>query len=112
VIYLPNQTDIISPDIRVFLENLLEDSGMQLTADLKDGMILDLYNRLEKKMIADAVDNLSPDKVEEFIKLAESGAGKPEVEAFITQNIPNSQEVFKKSLIDFRNYFLEGSTTN
>lgn len=111
MIYLPNdQINQISPDIKLFLENLLEDAGMQLTDELKESMIVDLNNRLEKKLIADAIDNMQPQDVEAFIALLQQSNGdKVQVESFINSKVPNSKEVFMKSLVDFRNYFLEGT---
>lgn len=111
MILLPDdQLKQISPDVRTFLENLLEDAGMQLSDDLKNSMILDLNVRLEKKIIADAIDHMQPQDTEEFIKLVQSTGDQKQIESFITSKIPNAKEVFMKSMVDFRSYFLEGTT--
>ncbi|NMC35879.1 hypothetical protein GYA49_02425 [Candidatus Beckwithbacteria bacterium] len=96
----------IPSDIEAFLNQLLEDAGMVLTDDLKAAMIGDLYARLEKKIIADAIENMQPEQVDQFIELVQSGKGKQEMEQFITEKIPNAKEVFAQSFMDFRNFFL------
>lgn len=107
MIVLPNAQ--ISSDIRTYLDNLLEDAGMVLTDELKESMIQDLNVRLEKKLIADALDNMNPEKVEEFIKLLQAQANSQQVDSFIKEHVPNAQELFTKSLVDFRDYFLKGT---
>src|SRR5438876_897948 len=108
VVSLPNnqnsQISQIPPDTLTYLENLLEDAGMQLTPELKSVMVLDLYGRLEKKLIADAIENMSSENVEEFIKLVQSNPAQEIIQSYIAQHISNAQEVFMQSLIDFRTY--------
>lgn len=103
------QLPAIPADIRTYLENLIDDAGMQLPPGLKDSMVDDLYARLEKKLIADAVENMKPEDTEEFIKLVQGGADPTQMQTYINEHIPNAKEVFVQSLVDFRTYFLGGS---
>ena len=108
---MPTDQQIQIPaDVRGFLENLLEDSGLQLTPELKEAMVGDLYQRLEKKLISDAVEKMQPDEVEAFINMIQSDSSKEELEKYISDHVPNAKEVFVQSLTDFRSYFLEGVT--
>lgn len=109
VSYLDNQTLQIPVDIRTYLENLIEDAGMQLTPQLQQAMIADLYARLEKKLIADAVENMKPEDVEAFTQLVQSGTTAEEIQKYINEHVPNAKEVFVQSLVDFRTYFLGGA---
>lgn len=104
-----DQQPQIPPDTKVFLENLLEDAGMTLTPELKEAMILDLYSRLEKKLIADAIENMKPEDVEAFTQMIQTSANKEQIEQFINSHLPNAKEVFMQSLVDFRTYFLAGT---
>ncbi|MBI2596083.1 hypothetical protein HYW46_05115 [Candidatus Daviesbacteria bacterium] len=99
----------IPADIRVFLESLLEDAGMTITDELKEPMIMDLYTRLEKKMITDALEKMKPEEADEFVKLIQSNAPQDQVNGYISNHIPNAKEVFLASLTDFRTYFLSGT---
>lgn len=104
-----SEQNSIPTDIRVFLESLLEDAGMTLTDELKEPMIMDLYNRLEKKMIADALEQMKPEEADEFVKLVQSNAPQDQINGYINSHIPNAKEVFVESLTDFRTYFLGGT---
>lgn len=107
---MPNdQITQIPADIKTFLENLIEDAGMQLTPELQEAMIGDLYARLEKKLIADAIENMKSEDVEEFIQLVQSQKDKAEVDQYIATHLPNARELFMQSLVDFRTYFLGGT---
>ncbi len=99
----------IPQDIRAFLENILEDAGMTLTPELKEPMLFDLYTRLEKKLIADAMENMKPEDVEAFTQVIQTSTNKEEIEQFINAHLPNAKEVFVQSLVDFRTYFLAGT---
>lgn len=103
------QLPAIPADIRTYLENLIDDAGMQLTPEMQNSLIDDLYARLEKKLIADAVENMKPEDIDEFIKLAQSGENLEAMQTYINEHIPNAKEVFVQSLIDFRTYFLGGT---
>ena len=105
-----NQTSQIPQDIRTFLENLLEDSGLVLTAEMKESMIEELYPRLEQKLIADAIEHMKPEDADEFAVLIQSNKSQEELQQFILTRLPNAQDIFASSLVDFRNYFLEGTT--
>ncbi len=104
-----NQIPEIPTDIKTYLENLIEDAGMQLTPELHEAMVNDLLARLEKRLIADAVENMKPENVEEFTQLIQSGSNPQAMQQYINEHVPNAKEIFVQSLVDFRTYFLGGS---
>lgn len=105
----PAEINQIPPDIRIFLESLLEDAGMQLTDELKEAMVADLYNKLEKKMIADALENMKSEDVDEFVKLIQSSKDQTQIQQYINSHLPNAKDIFVQSLVDFKTYFLGGT---
>lgn len=107
---MDNQQNQIPADIRAYLENLLEDANINLTPELKENMLFDLYLRLEKKLIADAIENMEPADVEEFTQLIQSQNNKEIIDQFIKSHLPNAQEIFVQSLVDFKTDFIVGST--
>lgn len=107
---MDNQQSQIPADMRAYLENLLEDANINLTPELKENMLYDLYLRLEKKLIADAIENMEPADVEEFTKLIQSQNNKEVIDQFIKSHLPNAQEIFTESLVDFKTDFIVGTT--
>lgn len=107
---MDNQQNQIPVDIRAYLENLLEDANINLTPELKESMLYDLYLRLEKKLIADAIENMEPADVEEFTKLIQSQNNREVIDQFIKSHLLNAQEIFTQSLVDFKTDFIVGST--
>lgn len=110
VINLPqNTTSQLPQDTKIFLENIIDEAGLQLTPQLKEAMIGDLYNKLEKKLIADAIENLKPEDVDEFVEVVRNSRSQTEIQKFVEEKLPNAKEIFMESLIDFRTYFLGGT---
>lgn len=107
---MDSQQNQIPADIRTYLENLLEDANINLTPELKENMLYDLYLRLEKKLIADAIENMEPADVEEFTQLIQSQNNKEVIDQFIKSHLSNAQEIFVQSLVDFKTDFIVGST--
>lgn len=107
---MDNQQNQIPVDIRAYLENLLEDANINITPELKENMLYDLYLRLERKLIADAIENMEPADVEEFTKLIQSQNNREIIDQFIKSKLPNAQEIFIQSLVDFKTDFIVGST--
>ena len=107
---MDSQTDQIPADIRVYLENLMEDANINVTPELKENMLYDLYLRLEKKLIADAIENMQPADVEAFTNLIQTQNNKEAIDEFIKTHLPNAQEIFVESLVDFKTDFIVGAT--
>lgn len=102
-----NQTLQIPSEIRTFLEGLLTDAGMTaLDAEMKEEMVKELFVRLDNYTTSVIVDNLPPEHLDAFIKLAEEKKPREEIESFLKVNMPNAAEVFAKALMDFRDLYL------
>lgn len=107
----PAQDLQIPNEIRGFIENLLNDSGMTYTDDdMKEEMVKEIFVRLDQYIASVIVSSLPADKVEDFIKMNEDRKPQAEIEAYIKEHIPNTKDVFAKAFGDFRNMYL-GATT-
>lgn len=102
-----DQSTQITPEIRSFLESLLADANMTTLDDgVKEEMISELYARLDNFLSSHLVDSLPPEEVENFITMNGEGKSKEEVEQFLKDKIPNSEQVFTDAFIEFRNMYL------
>jgi len=102
-----NQAIQIPPDIKAFIEGLLNDSGMQaLDDDLREEMIKELYVRLDNFITATIIDKLPAENADEFIKMNEEKKSQEEVEKFLKEKIPNAQEMLTQAFADFRQSYL------
>lgn len=100
-----NQT--IPEEVQPYLEGLLADAGITPIDDaMKEGMMKDLYVRLDNFLASAILDNMPADQVEAFIKLNENKADKKAVEDFLQKNLPNAQDVFAKAFVEFRDLYL------
>ncbi len=99
-------------EIKEFLETLLADAGLPTETDeaTKEGMVKELYQRLDSFIASSIIDSLAPEKLDEFMKLTEEGKSKEEIEQFLQNNVPNSQEVMQKAFMDFREMYLREET--
>ena len=77
----------IPEEVEPYLEGLLADAGVKLLA-------------------SEIVDHMPPEHLESFIKLNESGAQRQEIEKFVKEHIPNSEEVFANAFLEFRDILL------
>lgn len=100
----------IPPEMRTFLEGLLDDAGMNVPPDLKEEMINDLYARLEHKLVAAAAEKLKPEDLEEFQKLLEEKKSQEELQKFLTGRLQNAQEIFAQAISEFRDAYLTNIT--
>lgn len=105
-----NQLEIPS-EVRTFLEGLLTDAGMTtLDEGMRGEMVKELYARLDNYMTSVIVDNLPAEHLDAFIKMNEEKKPRNEVEQFLKEKMPNTQEVFAKAFADFRDLYLGNVT--
>lgn len=101
------QTAPISDDIRGFLEGLLADAGMANGDEaLKEEMLNELYSRLDNYITSVIVNNLPPESLDEFIKMNEAKRPQAEIEVYLKEKMPNSQEIMGRAFVEFRDLYL------
>jgi len=104
---MDNQQLQIPAEIHTFLEGILQDAGMTtLDNEMREEMIKELFVRLDNFMTTAIMDNLPPDKLEEFTKMAEEKKTMAEMQEYLKTNIAGAEEVFTKALLEFRNLYL------
>lgn len=97
----------IPSEIRLYLENLLEDAGMtSVDIQMKEEMINQLYVRLDSFITTVIIDAMPEENIEEFIQMNEQNKPQTEIAAFLNEKLPNSKEVFSKAFTDFRQMYL------
>lgn len=97
----------IPAEVRNFLETLLQDANMTFADDeMKEEMIKELYARLDNFITSTIVNNMPPEHLDEFIKLNEEKKPQAEIEEFLKNNLPNSQEIMTKAFMEFRDLYL------
>lgn len=103
----PQVATQIPDEIRTFLDSLLQDAGMlELDDAMHEEMIKELYARLDNFIASTIIDSLPDDSVEEFIRMNEQKKPQAEIEQFLKDKIPNSQEVMSQAFINFRDLYL------
>jgi hypothetical protein len=101
------QTGNIPQEIRNYLENLIDDANITtLDGKMREDLITELYGKLNDFIVATIVNNLPPEKMEDFIKMNEEQRTQPEIEQFLQENISNSQELMANAFVEFRNVYL------
>lgn len=97
----------IPPEIQSFLENLIQDAGITpLDEAMKEEMVLEIYSRFDNFLTTTIIKNMPPEYLDGFIKLNEESRPKEEIEKFMREKMPNSEKVFAKAFIDFRDIYL------
>lgn len=97
----------IPQDIKIFLESILKDAGMMTLDDgAKEEMIKELFVRLDKHLTNTIVESLPDEHIDAFLKMQEENKSRQEIEQFIIDKIPNSQQVFINAFSSFRNEYL------
>ena len=90
-----------------FLNLLLDEGGMAtVSPEVRAQMLNDLRVRLNEKIFAMILSQLDDKKVTEFRKLTEEKASSEELEKFIDDNVPNSQDFFSQVFMSFRDDYL------
>ncbi len=103
----------ISPQVRTFLDGLLDDAGIRPLDDLHhEEMVKELFARLDQYITAVILDALPPEYMEEFVAMSEQGKPMKEINAFVEAHVPNAQDVLTKALADFRQEYLGGVATS
>lgn len=95
------------PSIEQFVENLLIERGMMgVDEAVLSELRADLMTRLGERLNAEMVVLLDADRVEELNDLMDADAEVDVVRDFFISNVPNYQEVFARTLMDFRTSYL------
>jgi uncharacterized protein YdeI (YjbR/CyaY-like superfamily) len=104
----------MTPEIKKFIKQILIDAGQtDLPKEVEEQMIEDLNTRLEDRLILTAMEAMEPKKQMELEKITgdikDPAARAQKIEAFLTSNIKDYQNVFAKALMDFRDLYISAT---
>ena len=104
----------MTPEIKEFIKQILADAGQtDLPKEVEEQMIEDLNTRLEDRLILTAMEALEPKKQMELEKIStetkDASVRAKTIEKFLTSNIPEYQNIFAQSLLDFRNLYVSAT---
>jgi len=98
----------IPSDIRQFLTLIIEDSRVTvLNENVKEYMISELYTQLNRYVESTLLSHLPEDKRGELKKVANNGS---ELQQFLNENLPNSEEIYKEAFLNFSKLFIPSSS--
>lgn len=101
---------IIPPDIKIFLERILEEADLLLLDDETYNTILkSMYLQLDQHLLGRILEALPEDKLEGFIALdaAEKTSNPQAVQDYLEKNLPQAKDIFAKAFEDFKTMYLE-----
>lgn len=95
-------------DLVAFVDRLIVEK--KLPADLEkevvDQIKSDLLSKVEDRVNAVIISNLSEDKLDEFNKLLDSDISDEEMQKFCSDNIPDLPQLLASELIVFKQSYL------
>lgn len=95
-------------DLKTFVDRLVEEK--KYPENLEQGIIdqikKDLLSRVEDRINAVIINNLSEDKLDEFTKLLDSNISDGEMQKFCSDNIPELSQLLASELIVFKQTYL------
>lgn len=95
-------------DLKVFVDRLVEEKNYpkDLEKEVIDQIKSDLLSRVEDRVNAVIISNLSEEKLGEFNKLLDDNTSDPEMQKFCASNIPNLAQLIASELIVFKQSYL------
>lgn len=97
-----------SLDLVAYVDRLVEEKKYpaDLEKEVIDQIKTDLLSRIEDRVNAVIISNLSEEKLEEFTKLLDSNISDEEMQKFCSENIPNLTQLIATELIVFKQTYL------
>ena len=103
----PQFQNQISPEMKFFLQNLLETKGIFFSDQAtQEKMMQELYFRLDKFITIMIVQELDKEGNNRFAQMLQQNIPQEEIQAFLRSKIPDFDEKVKGTLVDFRNVYL------
>ena len=95
-------------DLQMFVDRLVEEKKFPETLDKEvlEQIKKDLLVRVEERIHAVIINNLSDEKLEEFSKKLDADISDEEMQNFCATNIPNLAQILASELVVFRDTYL------
>lgn len=100
----------MATNIQNFLESIINnaDDG-SITPEVRQEMLATLSQQLDSALLASAIDALPEEKLDEYEQLISSQPTAEQLQQFLSQNIPNLQDIYRLTLIEFRREYAPDS---
>lgn len=97
-------------NIEQFLESIVNhaDEG-DVTPEMHQEMMSILSQQLDSALLASAVEALPEDKLDDYEQLIASQPTAEQLQQFLSQHIPNLQDVYRLTMIEFRRQYVPDS---
>ncbi len=92
----------IPENISFFLNDLLDSTGIASDDILREGMLEELYIRLEKFLYVKILEYIPADKLADFVDLQKGTKNQEEKVDFFMKNIPHASDLFLLFLAEFK----------
>jgi len=95
-------------NLEMFVNRLLEEKKLpeNLEKEVINQIKVDLLSRVEDRVNAVIINNLSGDKLEEFNKILDENISDKEMQNFLSTTIPNLDELIATELVVFKQTYL------
>ena len=95
-------------DLKMFVDRLVEEKKFpeDLEKEVIDQIKADLLSQVEDRINALIINNLSPEKLEEFNKMLDTELKDEEMQKFLSENIPDLSQLIASELIVFKQTYL------
>ncbi len=95
-------------DLVLFVDRLIEEKNFPegLEKEVVGQIKADLLSRVEDRVNAVIINNLSEDKLDEFMKLLDSDISDSEMQNFCADNIPELPQLLASELMVFKQTYL------
>jgi hypothetical protein len=98
----------IPGDIREFLVNMLYLSDeFGYGEEIPDGVLWDLYGRLNSRISDYLLGRLPTEKLAEYRQLTGGNVGQEQLDVYLMKNVPEYKDAMKKAYKDFYDSYLE-----
>jgi len=102
---------VVPEEIKAYLEDIVVQAKIPVQDEAsREQVIQDLFLRLDKYIAIKLAEHLTEDQAKQFVAMQQEGKPQEEVDAFITTNIPNADQMFANIFVDFRDFYLSGQS--
>ena len=100
----------MSSNVQNFLESIINyaDEG-DITPEIRQEMLATLTQQLDSALLAGAIEALPENKLDEYEQLIAKQPTAEELQQFLSQHIPNLQDVYRLVMIEFRRQYVPDS---
>lgn len=102
------QQKTIPEEVRKYLDGLLDEAGVSgVDEATRETLVQELFIQLDDAIIDKVVDYLPVEKLDAFTAFMQGNPSRDQLEKYLQENVPNTQDVFTVAFADFRDAYLQ-----